>query len=67
MQGLKFAFTFSLILNLISAAASWLGGSKFAHSVEHAARPVSVEHLAAAAIPALQPAISMRNDPRMRS
>jgi hypothetical protein len=28
MEGLKFAFTFSLILNLISAGASWLCGPK---------------------------------------
>jgi MFS family permease len=28
MAGLKFAFTFSLVLNLISAAASWLCGPK---------------------------------------
>jgi MFS family permease len=30
--GLKFAFTFSLILNLIAAAASWRGGGKFVHA-----------------------------------
>jgi MFS family permease len=28
MQGLKFAFTFSFLLNLVSAAASWRGGFK---------------------------------------
>jgi hypothetical protein len=28
MEGLKLAFTFSLVLNLISAAASWLCGPK---------------------------------------
>jgi MFS family permease len=31
MHGLVFAFTFSLILNLLAAAASWLGGAKFIH------------------------------------
>jgi MFS family permease len=31
MHGLAFAFTFSLILNLLAALASWLGGVKFVH------------------------------------
>ena len=31
MHGLTFAFTFSLILNLLAALASWLGGVKFIH------------------------------------
>jgi MFS family permease len=31
MHGLVFAFTFSLILNLLAALASWLGGAKFIH------------------------------------
>ena len=31
MHGLAFAFTFSLILNLLAAYASWLGGVKFIH------------------------------------
>jgi MFS family permease len=36
-HGLKLAFTFSLILNLIAALASWLGGGKFIHAGEHPA------------------------------
>jgi MFS family permease len=31
MHGLTFAFTFSLILYLLAAVASWLGGARFVH------------------------------------
>lgn len=31
-HGLKFAFTFSLVLNLVAALASWMGGGKFVHA-----------------------------------
>jgi len=34
MHGLTFAFTFSLILYLAAAAASWLGGRKYVHEEE---------------------------------
>ncbi len=34
MHGLVFAFSFSMILNLLAAASSWLAGGKFVH--EHA-------------------------------
>jgi hypothetical protein len=30
-EGLTFAFSFSLLLNLVAAVASWLGGGKFVH------------------------------------
>jgi MFS family permease len=35
MHGLLFAFTFSMILNLIAAWASWQGGAKFIHAEAH--------------------------------
>ena len=35
MHGLTFTFILSLILNLVSAAASWLGGGKFVHDDGH--------------------------------
>jgi MFS family permease len=34
MHGLRFAFTFSLALNVISAVASWLGGGKFIYAAD---------------------------------
>lgn len=36
MEGLKFAFTFSLLLNLVSALASWRAGGKTEHKHEPA-------------------------------
>ncbi|WP_336801321.1 MFS transporter [Kaistia sp. MMO-174] len=42
MHGLVFAFTFSMILNLIAAAASWGAGGKFVHA-ESEASPVPAE------------------------
>jgi MFS family permease len=40
MHGLKFAFTFSMVLYLISALASWLGGGKFVHEGDQLAAPL---------------------------
>jgi hypothetical protein len=34
MHGLAFAFTFSLILYVLAAIASWLGGEKYVHREE---------------------------------
>ena len=34
MHGLRFAFAFSLALNVISAVASWLGGKKFIYAAD---------------------------------
>jgi hypothetical protein len=48
MHGLQLAFTFSLILNLIAAVASWLGGGKFVHAGDHPARRVPTQHRPAA-------------------
>jgi hypothetical protein len=31
MHGLTFAFTFSLVLYLLAAVASWLGGARYVH------------------------------------
>jgi MFS family permease len=38
MHGLVFAFTFSMILNLLAAGASWLAGGKFIHNDGEAAQ-----------------------------
>jgi hypothetical protein len=39
MHGLTFAFTFSLVLYLLAAVASWMGGRKFVH--QDAAPPLA--------------------------
>jgi hypothetical protein len=36
MEGLAFAFSFSLILYLLAALASWMGGAKYVHREEAA-------------------------------
>ncbi|MFA5122143.1 MFS transporter, partial [Zavarzinia sp.] len=46
MHGLGFAFTFSAVLNLLAAAASWAGGAKFVHAAAH---PAAQEQAAPAA------------------
>ncbi|MCX5513500.1 MFS transporter [Kaistia algarum] len=41
MHGLVFAFTFSLILNLLAAAASWMAGGRYVHADEAAPSPAT--------------------------
>ena len=39
MHGLVFAFTFSMILNLLAALASWFAGGRFVHAESHEPAP----------------------------
>lgn len=50
MHGLVFAFSFSMILNLLAAACSWAAGGKFVHDHHAAGTPIHgrVPHPAAA-------------------
>jgi MFS family permease len=47
MHGLKFAFTFSLFLNLISAITSWRGSDKLIRSTNHPTNPSNERRRAA--------------------
>lgn len=41
MHGLVFAFTFSMILNLLAAAASWMAGGRYVHGEERLSKPLA--------------------------